>query len=89
MGNRWTAKTVLSVVAFGLMVPVGIAYNATGLVAPMPDLAGAYLLFALLITATVWLAVRRSWWVVAMPFISIGLFVLMLWLGERFLDWSP
>ncbi len=83
-----TVRTVSTVVALVLMVPVGFAYFATGLVASGADLLGAYALFAVLLTATVWLAVRRSWWVVAMPFVSAGFLVLMLWLGERFLDWS-
>ena len=82
MGDGWSARSVLTVVALGLMAPVGFAYLTTGLVAPVPDLFGAYVLFAVLLTATVWLAVRRSWWVVAMPFVSAGLWVLMLWLGD-------
>jgi len=83
-----TVRNVLTVVALVLMVPVGFAYLATGLVASGVDLLGAYALFAVLLAATVWLAVRRSWWVVAMPFVSAGVFVLMLRLGGRFLDWS-
>jgi hypothetical protein len=83
-----TVRNVLTVVALVLMVPVGLAYLATGLVASGADLLGAYALFAVLLAATVWLAVRRSWWVVAMPFVSAGFFALMLRLGGRFLDWS-
>lgn len=86
--GRSVAPLALTVVALGLMMPVGFAYLSTGLVASGADLLGAYALFVVLLTATVWLAVRRSWWVVAMPFVSAGFFVLMLWLGERFLDWS-
>lgn len=83
-----TTRNVLTVVALGLMVPVGFAYLATGLVASGADLLGAYAVFAVLFAATVWLAIRRSWWVVAMPFASAGAFVLMLWFGGQFLDWS-
>jgi hypothetical protein len=83
-----TVRNVLTVVALGLMVPVGFGYLATGLVASGADLLGAYALFAMLLTAAVWLAVKRSWWVVAMPFVSVGFLVLMLWFGGRFLDWS-
>lgn len=83
-----TSRSVATVIALGLMVPIGVAYLSVGLVAPEPDLFGAYALFAMLLTVTVWMAVRRTWWVVAMPFVSAGLWVLMLWLGERFLDWS-
>jgi hypothetical protein len=88
LGEEWTVRNVLTVVALGLMVPVGFAYLSTGLVASGADLFGAYALFAALLAVTVWLAVRGSWWVVAMPFVSAGFFVLMLWLGERFFDWS-
>ena len=88
MGDAWTARNVLTVVALVLMVPVGFGFLATGLVASGADLLGAYALFAVLLTATVWLAVRRSWWVVAMPLLSAGFFALMLWFGGRFLGWS-
>lgn len=83
-----TVKNVLTVVALALMVPVGFAFFATGLVASGPELIGAYALFAGLLTGAAWLAVRRSWWVVAMPILSAGVFFLMLWIGERFLDWA-
>ena len=84
-----TARTVAVVVARLLMVPVGFYYLMTGLVAPAPDLYGAYALFGVLLLATVLLARRRSWWTLAVPPLSAGLWLLMLWAGETYLDWQP
>lgn len=81
-------QTIAITVALASMVPIGFAYLATGLVAPMPDVIIAYALYALLLGSAVWLARRRSWWVVAVPFLSAGLWPLMVWAGETFLDWS-
>lgn len=83
------ARTAAVVVALLLMVPVGFFYFVTGLVAPAPDVFGAYALFGFLVLATVLLARRRSWWALAMPPVSAGLWFLMLWLGETYLDWAP
>ncbi len=87
-GDGGTASNVVPGIALALMVPVGIAFITTGLVAPQPDVFGAYALFGLLLTIAVSLAVRRSRWVAAMPFVSAASWVLMIWLGERFLNWS-
>ena len=83
------ARTAAVVVALVLMVPVGFFYFVTGLVAPAPDVYGAYALFGILVLATVLLARRRSWWALAMPPVSAGLWFLMLWAGETYLDWQP
>jgi hypothetical protein len=88
IGDKWTPRNVLAVVASGLMVPIGFGYLATGLVASGAGLLGAYAVYGVLLTATVWLAIRRSWWAVSMPFVSAGVLVLMLWFGGEFLDWS-
>lgn len=80
-----SVATVISLVA---MVPIGLLYLLTGLVAPAPDLFAAYVLFALLLGVAVWLARQRSWWVIAVPIVSAGLWPLMVWMGETFLDWS-
>lgn len=83
------ARTAAVVVALLLMVPVGFFYFVTGLVAPAPDVYAAYALFGILVLATVLLARRRSWWTLAMPPASAGLWFLMLWAGETYLDWQP
>lgn len=82
-------RRMATIVALVLMVPIGFVYLVTGLVAPWPDVIGAYVLFALLLLAAVSLARRESWWVVAVPFVSVGMWPLMLWAGETYLNWSP
>lgn len=87
-GNPSRTRQVLTVVAFLLMAPIGFFYISTGLVAPAPDLFGAYALFAVLVAVMVALARRRSWWVLTMPVVAAGAWFLMLWLGETFWGWS-
>ncbi len=82
-------QKIATIVALALMAPIGLVYLVTGLVAPVPDVYGAYTIFALLLGGAVWLARRRSWWVVAMPIVSAGIWPLMIWAGETYLDWSP
>jgi len=82
-------QKLATIVALALMAPIGFVYLVTGLVAPVPDVYGAYAIFALLLGGAVWLARRRSWWVVAMPIVSAAIWPLMIWAGESFLDWSP
>ncbi len=82
-------QKIATIVALALMAPIGVVYLVTGLVAPVPDVYGAYTIFALLLGGAVWLARRRSWWVVAMPIVSAGIWPLMIWAGETYLDWSP
>ncbi len=82
------ARAALTVVAFALMVPIGFFYLTTGLVAPAPDVFLAYALFAVLVTTAVLLARRRSWWVLAVPPVSAGLWFLLLWVGESLWGWS-
>lgn len=82
-------QKIATIVALALMVPIGFTYFVTGLVAPTPDVYGAYTIFALLLGGAVWLARRRSWWVVAVPIVSAGIWPLMVWAGETYLNWSP
>lgn len=81
-------RRVATVIALALMVPIGFAYLSTGLIAPSPDVFGAYVLYAVLLGGAVWLARRGSWWVVAVPIVSVGIWPLMVWAGESYLDWS-
>jgi len=71
-----------------VLAPIGIAYLAIGLIAPSPDIYVSYLLYAGLIATAVSLAYRRSWWVLAMPPVSIAAFVLMLQTGVALRGWS-
>ena len=82
-------RRVATAAALALMAPIGVAYLSTGLVAPSPDVLGAYALFGLLLGGAVWLARRRSWWVIAVPIVSAGIWPLMVWAGETYLNWSP
>ena len=81
-------KSVATVLAFILLLPVGFAYLSTGLVAPAPDLFGVYLIFGFFVVGAVRLATRRSWWVLAVPFVAAGVWLLVIWLGEGFLGWT-
>lgn len=81
-------RQVLTAVALVLMAPIGFFYLTTGLVAPAPDVFGAYAVFALLVAVAVHLARRRSWWVLAVPPVSAALWFLVLWVGESALGWS-
>ncbi len=88
-GDRPANRRIVTAISVGLMLPVGVAYLvATNLIAPFPDILFSYVLYALLVTATIRLARRRSWWIVAMPFISGGLFLLMVLVGETYRGWS-
>lgn len=87
-GGTSRARRVLTVVSFVLLAPIGLMYFTTGLVAPFPDVFLAYALYAALVTAAVFLARRRSWWVLAVPPVAAGLWFLMLWLGETLRGWS-
>lgn len=88
-GGPSRPRQLLTGLAFALMAPIGFFYLTTGLVAPYPDLFGAYALFAGFVTAAVWLARRRSWWVLVVPPAAAGSWFLMLLLGEALLGWSP
>jgi hypothetical protein len=81
-------RQVLTAVALVLMAPIGFFYLTTGLVAPAPDVFGAYAVFGLLVAVAVHLARRRSWWVLTVPPVSVALWFLMLWVGESVLGWS-
>ncbi len=87
-GRPAQARRVLTALAFLLLAPIGFFYLLTGLVAPAPDLFGAYALYAAFVAAAVWLSRRRSWWVLAVPPAAAGAWFLMLHLGETFWGWS-
>lgn len=85
----WPAfRRVVTGVSFALMVPLGFAYLSAGLVAPFPDVVVSYVLYMVLVATTIRLARQRSWWVAAMPFVSAGLFFLMIQLGATWRGWS-
>jgi len=82
-------RTAAAVVSLLLMLPVGFLYLMSGLVVPVPDLFGMYALFAALFAGAALLARRRSWWVLAVPPLSAGLWFLLITIGGRFWGWQP
>lgn len=82
-------RGLVVVASIGLMVPLGFAFLvAPHIIAPFPDIYVSYLVYAVLVTITVVLARRRTWWIVVMPFVSMGLFVLMVAIGVAYRDWG-
>jgi len=82
-------RSLVAVVSIGLMVPLGVAYLiGPNIFAPYPDIYVSYLLYAVLVTVTMVVARRRSWWIAAMPFVSTGLFLLMVQIGVAYRDWG-
>jgi len=80
---------IVTIVSLGLMAPLGVAYLVgANLFAPAPDIYVSYAIYAVLVTGTIALARRRSWWIAAMPFVSIGVFMLMVQAGVHYRDWS-
>ncbi len=80
---------VLGWAAFAAHVGVGLTfYLAAGLVAPLP---GVLVLWACWIGLTVaGLRVRkaRPWWFVALPVVSVGVWVLVVSLGSWVFGWT-
>lgn len=82
-------RSLVAVVSVGLMVPLGVAFLiGPHIIAPYPDIYVSYLLYIVLVTVTMVLARRRSWWIAAVPFVSTGLFVLMVQIGVAYRDWG-
>ena len=82
-------RSLVAAVSIGLMVPLGVAYLVgPNIFAPYPDIYVSYLLYVVLVTVTMVLARRRSWWIAAMPFVSTGLFLLMVQIGVAYRDWG-
>lgn len=82
-------RSLVAVVSIALMVPPGLAYLVGPLIfAPYPDIYLFYLLYVVLVTVTMALARRRSWWIAAMPFVSTGLWLLTVQIGVAYRDWG-
>ncbi len=89
VGSHSGLHRLVTLVSLGLMVPMGVAYLIfPNLVAPAPDIYVGYVLYAALVASTVTLARRGSWWIAAMPFVSIGLFLLLVQAGVHLRGWS-
>lgn len=84
-----SSRTAAAVVSLLLMLPVGFLYLMSGLVVPAPDLFAMYALFAALFAGAALLSRRRSWWALAVPPLSVGLWFLLITIGGRFWGWQP
>ena len=80
-------STVVRGLGFALLVPVGILYLASGLVVPLPWLAGMYALFAALVVAAVGFR-DRPWRVLAVPLVGVLLWGGIVSAGEALFDWT-
>jgi hypothetical protein len=78
----------LAFLAFLAMVPVGFFYAASGLVVPGPWLYLLWLLFAVLLGVGVWLARRRSWWLLLVPVGGAVAWWAVVSAGEAWLGWT-
>ena len=84
--SRW--PVVAAVVALLLMAPVGFFYGVSGLVVPGPWLFLLWLLYAVLLGLTIWLATRRSYYVLAIPLVAGVLWWLAITAGEAWFGWT-
>lgn len=83
-----TGHTVASTLSLALMVPIAFFYLLVPMVAPEELFPWAILIYSVLVGATVWLAARRSWWVVAGPVLALVIVFGGLSLGEHLYGWT-
>jgi hypothetical protein len=67
---------------------VGYFYLAGGLVIPGGVLIPLWIFWVLLAALLVYLAIRRSWWTLAVPIAAAVVFVLAIVLGEQVFGWT-
>ena len=82
------AATVVAVISWLAMVPVGFFYAASGLLVPGPYLFLMWAAYVVLLVVAVLLTRRRSLWVLAVPVVGAVLWWSVVSLGERYLDWT-
>ena len=88
MTDSPAGPVVAAVVALLAMVPVGFFYAASGLLVPGPWLFLLWLLFLALVAVGVRLFRRRSYGVLAVPVVGIGLWFGILSAGEAWWGWT-
>ena len=86
--SRSVAATVVAVVGWLAMVPVGFFYAASGLLVPGPYLFLMWAAYVVLLVVAVLLTRRRSYWVLAVPVVGAVLWWGVVSAGETWLDWS-
>ena len=84
-----SAGLIAAAVLAGLAhLVVGYFYLAGGLVIPGAVLYPLWILWVLLAVVLVWLAVRGSWWTIAIPLVAAAIFVLAVVVGEQVFGWT-
>ena len=83
-----TGRIVAAVIGLLALAPVGFFYAASGLVVPGPWIFLLWLLFIGWLALAAWLVRRRSYWVLLVPVIAMGVWVTVLSLGERYAGWT-
>jgi hypothetical protein len=78
----------VAVLAALVHLVVGWFYLAGGLLIPGPVLVGLWVFWVLLAALLVYLAIRRSWWTVAVPIVAAVVFVLAVVVGEQVFGWT-
>jgi hypothetical protein len=86
--ERRRAPIVVAVLAGLAHLVVGYFYLAGGLVVPGAVLIPLWILWLALAALLVWLAVRGSWWTIAIPLAAAVIFVLTVVLGEQVFGWT-
>ena len=86
--ERRRAPVVVAVLAGLAHLVVGYFYLAGGLVVPGAVLIPLWILWLALAALLVWLAVRGSWWTIAIPLTAAVIFVLTVVLGEQVFGWT-
>jgi hypothetical protein len=80
---------VAAVVAGLLHLVCGYFYLASGLVAPGWAVLALLVWWLVLAVTGVRLALRRSYWVLAVPVVAAVTWVVVLWFGGEVLGWRP
>jgi hypothetical protein len=85
---RARGPLVVAILAAVAHLVVGYFYLAGGLVIPMYVLLPLWVLWLVLATVLVRLALARSWWTPLVPVAAAALLVAVLVLGDQVLGWQ-
>jgi len=85
MESRSRAAVIIGIV---LYLIVGYFYLFTGLMAPVPWVAALWIVWVGGLMLIVRWRTRRPYAVLIIPFAAMGLWMLVLWLGDQLLGWT-
>jgi hypothetical protein len=85
--RRWT-PVLAAAAAVGAHLTVGVVYAVSGLLAPVWAVVALAVWWLVLGALLVALAVRRSLWTLAVPFVAIASWVLVISAGGAWLGWT-